>query len=106
MPKTADMDTLLLDSGLAYVDKEQTLDFLIKQANSNENTFYYDEWYNAKFKYVCKTRKEYLVKAGDIVLFETPFSNGEANKVGYVLRNSYSNDEDSGEMEVITIGNS
>lgn len=110
MPKTADMDTLLLDSGLAYVDndpvKKQTLDFLIKEADSNENTFYYDEWYNAKFKYVCKTRKEYLVKAGDIVLFETPFSNGEANKVGYVLRNSYSNNGDSGEMEVITIGNS
>lgn len=101
MPKTATMDTLLLDSGLT-----KTLpDNLIKGANPDTNTFYYTDWYGAKFKYKCKTRNEYLVKAGDIVLFETPFSNGEPNRVGYVLRNSYSGTEDSGEMEVITIGN-
>lgn len=101
MPKTADMDTLLLDSGLALT----VPDNLIKPANPNPNTFYYTDWYGAKFKYVCKTRKEYIIKAGDIVYFETPFSNGEPIRVGYVLRNSYSNDGDSGEMEVITIGN-
>lgn len=106
IPKTVNMDTLLLDSGIAYQDQNQTLDFLTKPANPDLNTFYYEDWYGAKFKYICKTRNEYLVKAGDIVLFETPFSNGEPNRVGYVLRNSYSNDGDSGEMEVITIGNS
>lgn len=102
MPKTANIDTLLLDSGLALT----VPDNLIKPStNPNPNTFYYTEWYGAKFKYKCKTRNEYLVKAGDIILFETPFSNGEPNRVGYVLRNSYSNNDDSGEMEVITIGN-
>lgn len=101
MPKTADMDTLLLDSGIALT----VPDNLIRPANPNPNTFYYTDWYGAKFKYICKTRKEYLIKAGDIVYFETPFSNGEPIRVGYVLRNSYSNSEDSGEMEVITIGN-
>lgn len=101
MPKTATMDTLLLDSGLALTVPSN----LIKPANPNPNTFYYTDWYGAKFKYVCKTRNEYLVKAGDIIYFETPFSNGEPNRVGYVLRNSYSNN-DNGEMEVITIGNS
>ena len=102
MPKTANMDTLLLDSGLALT----VPDNLIKPANSNPNTFYYTDWYGAKFKYVCKTRNEYLVKAGDIIYFETPFSNGKPTRVGYVLRNSYSDSGDSGEMEVVTIGNS
>ena len=102
MPKTANMDTLLLDSGLALTVPKN----LIKPANPNPNTFYYTDWYGAKFKYVCKTRNEYLVKAGDIIYFETPFSNGKPNRVGYVLRNSYSDSGDSGEMEVITIGNS
>lgn len=102
MPKTADMDTLLLDSGLALTIPEN----LIKPTNPNPNTFYYTDWYGAKFKYICKTRNEYLVKAGDIIYFETPFSNGKPNRVGYVLRNTYSNDDNSGEMEVITIGNS
>ena len=102
MPKTANMDTLLLDSGLALTVPEN----LIKPTNPNPNTFYYTDWYGAKFKYVCKTRGEYLVKAGDIVYFETPFSNGKPSLVGYVLRNSYSSNDDSGEMEVITIGNS
>lgn len=100
MPKTADMDTLLLDSGLTLNVPSN----LIKPANPNPNTFYYTDWYGAKFKYICKTRKEYLVKAGDIVYFETPFSNSEATRVGYVLRNSYSSDGDSGDMEVIMIG--
>lgn len=102
MPKTAGMDTLLLDSGLASVVPEN----LIRPASPNPNTFYYTDWYGAKFKYKCKTRNEYLVKAGDIIYFETPFSNGEPIRVGYVLRNSYSESGDSGEMEVITIGNS
>lgn len=102
MPKTANMDTLLLDSGLALT----VPDNLIKPASPNPNTFYYTDWYGAKFKYVCKTRNEYLVKAGDIIYFETPFSNGKPTRVGYVLRNSYSDSGDSGEMEVITIGNS
>ena len=102
MPKTANMDTLLLDSGLALT----VPDNLIKPANPNPNTFYYTDWYGAKFKYVCKTRNEYLVKAGDIIYFETPFSNGKPTRVGYVLRNSYSDSGDSGEMEVVTIGNS
>ncbi|MBR2493782.1 MAG: hypothetical protein IKB64_10070 [Paludibacteraceae bacterium] len=101
MPKTADMDTLLLDSGLALTVPEN----MIRPANPNPNTFYYTDWYGAKFKYICKTRNEYLIKAGDIIYFETPFSDGQPIRVGYVLRNSYSNDEDSGEMEVITIGN-
>jgi len=100
MPKTADMDTLLLDSGLALTIPDN----LIRPANPDPNTFYYTDWYGAKFKYICKTRKEYLIKAGDIIYFETPFSDGEPIRVGYVLRNSYSNDGDSGEMEVITIG--
>lgn len=100
MPKTADMDTLLLDSGLALT----VPDNLIRPANPNPNTFYYTDWYGAKFKYICKTRKEYIIKAGDIIYFETPFSDGEPIRIGYVLRNSYSNDDDSGEMEVITIG--
>ena len=100
-PKTADMNTLLLDSGLASTIPDN----LVKPANPNPNTFYYDDWYGAKFKYKCKTRNEYLVKAGDIIYFETPFSNGQPSRVGYVLRNSYSNNSNSGEMEVITIGN-
>ena len=99
MPKTANMDTLLLDSGLALT----VPDNLIKPANPNPNTFYYTDWYGAKFKYIFKTRGEYLVKAGDIILFETPYSNGKADRVGYVLRNSFSDNEDSGEMEVIRL---
>ena len=101
MPKTANTDTLLLDSGLALTAPDN----LIRPANPNPNTFYYTDWYGAKFKYICKTRKEYLIKAGDIIYFETPFSNGQPIRVGYVLRNSYSNEGDSGDMEVITIGN-
>ncbi len=100
--KTVNMDTLLLDSGLALTVPSN----LTKPTNPDSNTFYYTDWYGSKFKYKCTTRKEYLVKAGDIVYFETPFSNGEANRVGYVLRNSYSDSGTSGEMEVITIGNS
>lgn len=102
MPKTADMDTLMLDSGLARTIPDNLTD----ETGRDEKIFYYTDWYNSKFKYVCKTRKEYLIKAGDIVLFETPFSNGQPTKIGYVLRNTYSNNGDSGEMEVITIGNS
>ena len=100
MPKTVTIDTLLLDSGLT-----RTLpDNLVKPSTGADSTiFYYTDWYGAKFKYVCKTRNEFLVKAGDIILFETPFSNGKPTRVGYVLRNSYS-DGDSGEMEVITLG--
>ena len=103
MPKTANMDTLLLDSGIASAVPEN---LIRPSSNPNPNIFYYTDWYGAKFKYVCKTRNEYLVKAGDIIYFETPFSNGEPSRVGYVLRNSYSNDENSGEMEVITVGDS
>ena len=102
VPKGVNPDTLLLDSGLALT----VPDNLKKPSTNPDNTtFYYTEWYGAKFKYVCKTRNEYLIKAGDIILFETPFSNGEPIRVGYVLRNSYSDNEDSGEMEVITVGN-
>lgn len=103
MPRSADMDTLILDSGLA-LNIPSNLDPRFV-TTPDPNTFYYTDWYGAKFKYVCKTRNEYLIKAGDIVLFETPFSNGEPNRVGYVLRNSYSDNEESGEMEVITVGN-
>lgn len=103
MPRSADMDTLILDSGLA-LNIPSNLDPRFV-TTPDPNTFYYTDWYGAKFKYVCKTRNEYLVKAGDIILFETPFSNGEPNRVGYVLRNSYSDNEESGEMEVITVGN-
>lgn len=101
MPKTADTDTLLLDSGLT-----RTLPTNLKKptTGADPTIFYYTDWYGAKFKYVCKTRNEYLVKAGDIILFETPFSNGRPTRVGYVLRNSYSDSEDGGEMEVITLG--
>lgn len=107
IPKTITMDALLLDSGIAHETETQKLDFVKKPANPDPKVFYYTDWYGAKFKYVCKTRGEYLVKAGDIILFETPFSNGEANRVGYVLRNSYSDNGDSGEMEVIRLdGNS
>ncbi len=110
MPKTANMDTLLLDSGLALTTPDNIDEDTYRKRNptadlSVKSTFYYTDWYGAKFKYKCKTRGEYLVKAGDIILLETPFSNGEANRVGYVLRNSYSDNGDSGEMEVITIGN-
>lgn len=103
MPKSASMDTLILDSGLASIVPTNLDPRLVTTPDTN--TFYYTDWYGAKFKYVCKTRNEYLIKAGDIVLFETPFSNGEPNRVGYVLRNSYSGTENSGEMEVITVGN-
>lgn len=99
MPKNANMNTLLLDSGLALTIPEN----LKKPASPDGKTFYYDDWYGAKFKYKCKTRNEYLVKAGDIIYFETPFTNGKPTRVGYVLRNSYSANEDSGEMEVITL---
>jgi hypothetical protein len=102
MPKTASMDTLLLDSGLALTTPVNLTD---KNKTRDKTTFYYTDWYGAKFKYICKTRNEYLVNAGDIIYFETPFSNGKPSRVGYVLRNSYSDNEDSGEMEVITIGN-
>ena len=101
IPKSVTMDTLLLDSGMAY----KTPDNLINNGK-DDKIFYYTDWYGAKFKYKCKTRNEYLIKAGDIILLETPYSNGEANRVGYVLRNSYSESGDSGEMEVVTIGNS
>lgn len=109
-PKTADMDTLMLDSGLALttpdnIDEET---YKIRNPDTTERTtFLYTEWYGAKYKYVCKTRGEYLIKAGDIIKFETPFSNGQPSLVGYVLRNSYSDSDDSGEMEVIRLdGNS
>lgn len=102
MPKTANMNTLLLDSGLALTTPSN----LVRPANPDPKIFYYTDWYGAKFKYKCKTRNEYLVKAGDIIYFETPFSDGKPSRVGYVLRNSYSESGDSGEMEVITIGNS
>lgn len=106
LPRTVDTDTLLLDSGLAYETDTQKFDFLKRPDNPNPKMFYYTDWYGAKFKYVCKTRKEYLVKAGDIIYFETPFSNGKPTRVGYVLRNSYSDSGDSGEMEVVMIANS
>lgn len=104
LPYTVDKDTLLLDSGLA---SETPANLSRKDCTDSEllkRTFFYDDWYGAKFKYVCKTRNEYLVKAGDIICFETPFSNGKPNRVGYVLKNTYSDSEDSGEMEVVTIG--
>ena len=103
MPKAADMDTLLLDSGIANTVPSNLDTRLIRSTEIDPNTFYYTDWYGAKFKYKCKTRNEYLVNAGDIVLFETPFSNNEPNRVGYVLRNAYSGTEDSGEMEVIVL---
>ena len=106
LPKTVTQDTLLLDSGLAYETDEQELDFLIRPADPDPKIFYYTDWYGAKFKYICKTRNEYLVKAGDIIYFETPYSNGQPTRVGYVLRNSYSDSSDSGEMEVVMIANS
>ena len=110
LPKTVTQDTLLLDSGLAYETDEQELNFLKRNQCTDEDllkrTFFYDDWYGAKFKYICKTRNEYLVKAGDIIYFETPYSNGQPTRVGYVLRNSYSESEDSGEMEVVMIANS
>lgn len=101
LPDKVTNDTLILDSGLAY---EMPVNLHRPENNPNTNTFYYDDWYGAKFKYRLKTRGEYLIRAGDIILFETPFSNGEANRVGYVLSNSYSSDGE-GEMEVIMIGN-
>lgn len=110
-PKTVTMQTLMLDSGMTILGSNMKpavpTNLLRNQCKDEEllkNTFFYDDWYGAKFKYKCKTRKEYLIKAGDIIYFETPFSNRKASRVGYVLRNSYSNDGDSGEMEVITIG--
>lgn len=108
LPKTVNMDTLLLDSGLAY-DTEannKIMNNLIRPANPDPKIFYYTDWYGSKFKYKCKTRNEYLVKAGDIIYFETPYSNGKPDRVGYVLRNSYSDSSDSGEMEVVMIANS
>lgn len=106
LSKTVTADTLLLDSGLAYETDTQKLDFLIRPQNPDPKVFYYDDWYGAKFKYICKTRNEYLVRAGDIIYFETPFSDGKPTRVGYVLRNSYSDGSDSGEMEVVMIANS
>lgn len=109
-PKETGMDTLLLDSGIALTTPDNIDEDTYRARHhdiTNRTTFLYEEWYGAKFKYQFKTRGEYLVKAGDIILFETPFSNRQADRVGYVLRNSYSSDEDSGEMEVIRLdGNS
>lgn len=99
MPKFADMNTLLLDSGLA----KEVPSNLTDENGRDNTTFYYTDWYGAKFKYICKTRNEYLVKAGDLIYFETPYSNGKADRVGYVLRNSYSDNGDSGQMEVIRL---
>ena len=106
LPKTVNMDTLLLDSGLAYTIPKNLKKSQCNDENLLKKTFFYDDWYGAKFKYICKTRNEYLVKAGDIIYFETPFSNGQPTRIGYVLRNSYSDSSDSGEMEVIMIANS
>lgn len=99
LPRWATNDTLLLDSGLA-----STLPYNLKRpVNAPLGRAYYDDWYNAKFKYKLKTRGEFLIHAGDIILFETPYSNKQPNRVGYVLSNTYS-DEDTGEMEVVMIG--
>lgn len=111
MPRTADANTLLLDSGLALTTPDNIDEPTYSNRHPEEDlsvktTFYYTDWYGAKFKYKCKTRKEYLIKAGDIILFETPFSNGKPNRVGYVLQNSYSSSGDSGDMEVIMLDNS
>lgn len=99
VPIASNMNTLLLDSGLALT----VPDILKRPAGSTSAQIYYTDWYGAKFKYKCKTRKEYLISAGDFIRLETPFSNKQPNKYGYVLRNAYSNDSDSGEMEVIII---
>lgn len=106
MPKTASIDTLLLDSGLALTKPANLIRSECRDEELLKRTFFYDDWYGAKFKYVLKTRHEYLIKAGDIIYFETPFSDGKPNRVGYVLRNSYSDSDDSGEMEVVLIANS
>lgn len=103
MPKYARPDTLLLDSGLALTVPDNLIKSECRDQQLVDNTFFYDDWYGAKFKYIFKTRGEYLVKAGDIILFETPYSNRKADRVGYVLRNSFSDNEDSGEMEVIRL---
>lgn len=100
IPKGADKDTLMLDSGLTLTVPNN---LKVKNNNRDEKTFYYTDWYGAKFKYKFKTRNEFLVKAGDIIYFETPFTNGQPTKIGYVLRNSYSDNNESGEMEVITL---
>lgn len=105
LPKTVDTDTLLLDSGLALTKPTNLIRKECTDTELLKRTFFYDDWYGAKFKYKCKTRNEYLVKAGDIIYFETPFSDGKPIRVGYVLRNSYSDSEDSGEMEVVRIDN-
>lgn len=99
VPIASNMNTLLLDSGLALT----VPDTLKRPTGSVSPEIYYSDWYGAKFKYKCKTRKEYLISAGDFIRLETPFSNKQPNKYGYVLRNAYSNDGDSGEMEVIII---
>ena len=99
VPIDSTMNTLLLDSGLAY----KVPDTLKRPAGSVSSQIFYTDWYGTKFKYKCKTRKEYLVSAGDFIRLETPFSNGQPNKYGYVLRNAYSNDGNSGEMEVVII---
>lgn len=99
IPMTSDMNTLLLDSGLA----RSTPSYLKRMPTGSTTHVYYTDWYGAKFKYKCKTRKEYLISAGDFIRLETPFSNKQPSKYGYVLRNAYSNDGDSGEMEVIII---
>ena len=103
LPKTVDTDTLLLDSGLALTKPTNLIRKECTDTELLKRTFFYDDWYGAKFKYKFKTRNEYLIKAGDIIYFETPFSDGKPIRVGYVLRNSYSDSEDSGEMEVVRI---
>lgn len=103
LPATVTMDTLLLDSGLTYEPPINLIRRNCKDAELLKRTFFYDDWYGAKFKYVCKTRNEYLVKAGDIIYFETPYSDRKPTRVGYVLRNSYSDSDDSGEMEVVRL---
>ena len=94
--KNTTTDTTIIDSQLAYEEPANLY-------TSNNTTFSYKQWYGAKYKYKCTTRNEYLVKAGDIIYLETPFSNGSANRRGYVLKNSYSHGSDTGEMEVILV---
>lgn len=103
LPITVDTDTLLLDSGLALEKPINLKRNECKDSELAKRTFFYDDWYAAKFKYICKTRNEYLVNAGDIIYFETQYSNEKPDRVGYVLSNSYSSDSNSGEMEVVRL---
>ena len=86
--KTATDTTLRLDSTLCY-----------KADDNLKNKFI--SWYSKKYKYTANTRGEPLIKPGEIITLQSPFS--EKLKC-YVLTNNMSfGDTLSGDIELIAL---